>query len=55
MGVVIENSSIGEIVLKITSNLSIEEGNILEAEITGYQVLFQVVNAKQIQKRYYQI
>lgn len=46
VGVVIENSSIGEIVFKVTSNLSIEEGNILEAQINGHPVLFQVVNAK---------
>ena len=46
IGVVIENSTIGEIVFKITSNINIEEGNILEAEVNGQQVLFQVVNAK---------
>lgn len=46
VGVVIENSNIGEIMFKITSNLIIEEGNILEAEINGQQILFQIVNAK---------
>jgi len=46
VGVVIENSTIGEIVFKVTSNLNLEEGNILEAEINGQQVLFQVVNGK---------
>ncbi len=46
IGVVIENSTIGEIVFKVTSNLNIEEGNILESEVNGHQVLFQIINAK---------
>lgn len=46
VGVIIENSTIGQIVFKITSNLDIEEGNILEAEVKGQKVLFQVINGK---------
>ena len=46
VGVVIENSSIGEIIFKVTSNVNVEEGNILEAEVNSHSILFQIVNAK---------
>jgi len=46
VGVVVENSSVGEITFKITSDLIIEEGNILEVDISDRQVLYQIVNAK---------
>lgn len=46
VGVVIENSSIGEVIFRVTSEISIEEGYILEADVNGHRVLFQVVNAR---------
>lgn len=46
VGVVIENSDIGEIIFRVTSPVCIEEGYILEANIGGRNVLFQIVNAK---------
>lgn len=46
IGVVIENSEIGEINFKIASNLHIEEGNVLEAIIDDQKVLYQLVNGK---------
>jgi hypothetical protein len=46
VGIIIENSSIGEITFRIASDINVEEGNILEAEVDGHQVLFQIVNAK---------
>ncbi len=46
VGVVTENSSIGEIIFQITSDLRVEEGNILEVDINDQRVLYQIVNAK---------
>lgn len=46
IGVVVENSSIGEIAFKVISRVPIEEGYILEALINGQSVLYQIVNAK---------
>lgn len=46
IGVVIDNSNIGEITFKVSSSLHIEEGNVLEASIEGQQVLYQIVNAR---------
>ena len=46
IGIVIENSTIGEIIFKVISKVPIEEGYILEAHINGQSVLYQIVNAK---------
>lgn len=46
VGIVVENSTIAEIIFKLTSSLPIEEGNILETTVSGVQVLYQVVDAK---------
>lgn len=46
VGIVVENSNIGEIIFEFFPHIMIEEGDIVEINIDAKQILYQIVNAR---------